>query len=334
MRHIKKAIILSTCLLTTSLYAAGGDGEYRELSKEQAIDLIMQDTSGLTQSEKVDIAKRSVQQQLEDEQLDSLINDQVVPIREPIFISSNPSAKASNIFVARSRPTTITFFKQGGVPLRVIDFKIQEPEGNPRFKVQPIKTIENAYNFSTTRLDGSTMVDFFFEDVPYSIPIRLIAGFKYHSSSQAVLIDDTAPSQKVTDENQELIAAGGEPELTLKKIMYIFANYGEAPKGSSTVQAKFYSSSQIAQPSINVVKTKIGDQMMYLIRTTGLIRHPDYIASEPAAIVSDPIWVYAIPSSKTFNMLTLSYKGGNHLVTLEEDGYGLHSAHATTFIQQ
>ncbi|MFT2111944.1 DotH/IcmK family type IV secretion protein [Marinomonas sp. 2405UD68-3] len=271
--------------------------------------------------------------------------DNVTPIRQPIFISTDPSAELAEIYVTQSKPTTIAFLTEDGKPFPVTSFitksmdsqvynsgpteKSEQKATNcTRFCIQDMANSSHILQFLTNVGTGWTTVDLVLEGIPYPISVKLVAGLKYHTSSQAIIVSDNDLNSNVA-ENQE--------PTSLIRVLSTLANYGTIPDGSrgKTVYNKEYAKALVKEsasrglkleymsperfkrPLAKIYKTRIDGVTYYLLRTTGVLKSPEFIESAPSVSIAQRVWAYAIPAENLNNILSINYAGGNHIYAID-----------------
>lgn len=327
---MKKILILATLSATSQIgHSAEGVGE---IPKAEAIKYILSPETILTEQEQLDISGIIMKQQEVEAATMSYMYDDVEPVRQPIFFDSSPSSEPATILVTPSRPTTITFFKQGGEKLKVTKVQkqlVSTPGSQSRFDVTQITGMEHAYSFKTTVRRGTTTVDFFFDGIDYAIPIQLEAGKKYHSSAQAILIDsDPVFNKKSENSSNSSHSSSMSSDLgqdnsaltegSLRQIMYLYANYQQKPprKQYQEVEVTYFSETTFEQPKVTAILSTIEGSKMFLLYTNGILRSPSFLASEPSNKPNERIYVYAIPEEDVTNLISIAYGGGTHLISL------------------
>ena len=325
--------ITSILLLSVSSITFAADGDaIDQISRKDAINYILSPENVLSEEEQIYITDEVLRSTEASQRGSSRIYDNVEPVRAPIFFDTSPSSEPAVIYVTPSRPTTISFFKQGGETLPVVNYQEQKleqsPQAGPRFEVMPIEEVPHAYTFKTSLIVGETSVDFFFKGLNYSIPFKIVAGRKYHSSAQAIMIDSDPMFKKANGTNDDSnksehgdIALNGDisTKNVLRQQMFMYANFQQKPPRSAykNVNVEFFSSSSHAQPIVDAILTTIEGRKMFLIYTNGHLRSPDFQASEPSNTPSETIWVYAVPEEDVPNLISIVYAGGTHLLSLE-----------------
>ncbi len=317
--------------MTVAGLVHAADNSIDSIPRSEAISKMLGISEQLSHSETADVAAAISNKRLSKERLQSLLYDQVKPIREPIHLSTNLLSDPGIVKVTPTRPTTVSFFQRGNKKLKVLGTNIKQSE-NPRFQVKRITGLEYAYEFSTNVLDGWTTVDFFFEGFPNSIPIKIVAGTEYHSSAQAILFDDNdfvpngSNSAQSRTSNADSASSTTNEAAEISRLLHTYAAYGKPPASSNKTDVEFFRSTSMSMPHVNVVKSTLGNEEYYLVRTNGRLRSPDYEFAEPAPTASEDIWVYAIPKRNVTNLIDISYHSGTHLLLFKEvDAVGLNT---------
>ena len=325
-----KQIITPLLLIAFTFNAHAADSIIGNITKAEAIKHILGGDTILKIDEELDITEQLLESQKAKDVIASKIYDSVEIVRAPIFFSTDPSSEPAEIYVTQTRPTTISFFRQGGETLPIIHHQNASKNDNKiteRFGVKEIESLPHAFAFTTSVTSGSTTVDFFFKDLNYSIPMKLVAGKKYHSSAQAILIDSAPIFKKQqnssvsgTDNDIQLnIDDGVSTKNTLRQKMFLYANYSKKPPTNefNPVSVEFFNSTSYTQPIVDAILIVENGQKMFLIYTNGQLRSPDFKVSEPSNKPTETIWVYAILESDVPNLISIVYGGGTHLVSLE-----------------
>lgn len=272
--------------------------------------------------------------------------DDVLPVREPLYISLDPSVTPAEIFVTRTRSTTIAFLDENGAPQKITQIVGSTPsstfstesaaaEGDGganaatavacvRFCAETMANADHIVRFVTQAEVGWTTFDILFEGVPYPITVTVKAGRKYHNSAQAIVVNNT---DMLNDEQAP------QDSLSLRKVLTTLANYGTIPnsdrrntnflneKGSDLVnerssrgvELEYMSPDIFRRPLVKLYKTTIEGKVYYLMRTSGTLRSPEYTESAPSISIARRMWAYAIPESELNNIISINYGGGNHI---------------------
>lgn len=343
-------VILSFCIVTTfSSNTIGAENEQKApFNLGQAIDALVSSKRGPIQDQgkKIEILKDLQQFKLEEDEVKSIAYDQVVPVRTPVFISTDPSSELAEILVTRTRPTTIAFLDQSGNPYEIeeiIQATSSEIDSSNRFSASLLGQSNYVVKFGTTVMDGWTTVDFKFKEIPYTIPVKIVPSKYYHSGAQAIIIDDVIERMIDSSSGKQGSSTSGISDSNLTQILSTLANYGPRKsssaldtltqvngrqaeyrrtivseyqveeKSADDIKLEYMSIDRFDRPRVELYKKVVSDTSFYLIRTNGVLVKPNYVESVPNSSIGSRIWAYAIPSNSLGNIISINYGGGNHI---------------------
>lgn len=355
MRYKTLTIILNACLMSSSLsvnIAMAAEGELEApFNLNDVITNVMgfekgpiinSDPASLEFGTKI-INELKATKKNRDE-LTSRALDDVIPVREPLYISLDPSVTPAEVLVTRTRATTIAFLDEKGAPQKInsivgarqIDTATSPAEGGnsegagqqattcARFCANTMPNADHIVQFETTAETGWNTFDILFEGVPYPISVTVKAGRKYHNAAQAIVVNNVEAFSNTETQ---------EESVSIRKILTTLANYGTLPgsqrrntdflnkkedqlvneRASRGIELEYMSPDNFRRPMVKLYKTRISGKVYYLLRTSGTLRSPEFTESAPSISIARRMWAYAIPEKDLNNIISINYGGGNHI---------------------